>query len=62
MTLQDTATYECVATNAAGEARDWLQVVVTEDEQYNAGYQGQGGGYQDQGGRYDNQGGGRRAQ
>jgi len=52
ITKQDEGTYACVATNAAGETEEWLQVIVSDDDEYGQG----GGGYQ--GGRYpsENQG------
>jgi len=63
VTKQDEGTYACVATNAAGEMEERLQVIVSEDEEYmqEGGYQGgrgnQGDRYpnQNQGDRYPNQ-------
>jgi len=67
VTKQDEGTYACTATNAAGETEEWLQVIVSDDDEYEqggGGYEGvrfpnenQGNRYpsQNQGGRYPSQ-------
>jgi len=61
VTKQDEGTYACVASNAAGEVEEWLQVIVSEDDNYGQEedrYQGGRNPQQNQGIQFpqDNQG------
>jgi len=61
----DEGTYACMAVNAAGETEEWLQVIVSDDEEYGQGGPRYPGGRYPSGGQgypNENQGGGYQGQ